>query len=58
MMRVAEIREIQGKNTFVVKAAGLSPDAGVEPSRMTVLEVIQAQPYMPFRICAVQDPDV
>ena len=29
-MRVAEIRELQGKDTFVVKSTGLYPSVGVE----------------------------
>jgi len=29
-MRVAEIRELQGKDTFVVKNSGLYPVVGVE----------------------------
>ena len=42
-MRVAEIRELQGKDTFVVKSSGLYPVAGVESGQVSAVGLAGAR---------------
>ena len=39
-MRVAEIRELQGKDTFVVKNSGLYPVVGVESGQVPAVGLV------------------
>jgi hypothetical protein len=42
-MRVAEIRELQGKDTFVVKNGGLYPVVGVESGQVPAVGLAGAR---------------
>ena len=42
-MRVAEIRELQGKDTFAVKKSGLYPVVGVESGQVSAVGLAGAR---------------